>query len=104
MSCGSIFFFCLFVVSDCVVCFLPTIANVLICNQHTPPPPPPSQLLEHGAKSVVLMSHLGRPNGERVADLTLAPVAEALQELLGKPGPSHPPWLMMKMTDDDGGE
>jgi len=35
--------------------------------------------------SVVLASHLGRPNGERVAKYTLKPVAAKLQELLGKP-------------------
>ena len=40
--------------------------------------------LDHGA-SVVLASHLGRPNGERVSKYTLKPVAEKLQELLGKP-------------------
>jgi len=40
--------------------------------------------LDHGA-SVVLASHLGRPNGEQVAKYTLKPVAEKLQELLGKP-------------------
>jgi phosphoglycerate kinase len=40
--------------------------------------------LTHGA-SVVLASHLGRPNGEQVAKYTLKPVAEKLQELLGKP-------------------
>jgi phosphoglycerate kinase len=40
--------------------------------------------LDHGA-SVVLASHLGRPNGEKVAKYTLKPVAEKLQEVLGKP-------------------
>ena len=40
--------------------------------------------LDQGA-SVVLASHLGRPNGERVAKYTLQPVAAKLQELLGKP-------------------
>jgi len=40
--------------------------------------------LEHGAKGVVLMSHLGRPDGRVVPKLTLAPVAEALQGLLGE--------------------
>jgi len=40
--------------------------------------------LEHGA-SVVLMSHLGRPDGKVVAKFSLKPVAEKLQELLGRP-------------------
>jgi len=40
--------------------------------------------LDHGA-SVVLASHLGRPNGEKVSKYTLKPVAEKLQEVLGKP-------------------
>jgi len=40
--------------------------------------------LDKGA-SVVLMSHLGRPNGAKVAKYSLAPVAGRLQELLGKP-------------------
>uniref|UniRef100_A0A5S6QIB4 Phosphoglycerate kinase n=1 Tax=Trichuris muris TaxID=70415 RepID=A0A5S6QIB4_TRIMR len=41
--------------------------------------------LEHGAKSVVLMSHLGRPDGHKEAKYSLRPVADALQQLLGKP-------------------
>lgn len=40
--------------------------------------------LDHGA-AVVLMSHLGRPDGERKAKYSLKPVAEKLQELLGRP-------------------
>jgi len=40
--------------------------------------------LDQGA-SVVLASHLGRPNGERIAKYTLKPVAEKLQELLRHP-------------------
>ncbi|MDD2762428.1 MAG: phosphoglycerate kinase [Opitutaceae bacterium] len=40
--------------------------------------------LDHGA-SVVLMSHLGRPDGKVVAKYSLKPVAAKLQELLGKP-------------------
>jgi phosphoglycerate kinase len=39
--------------------------------------------LEQGA-SVVLMSHLGRPDGEKVAKYTLKPIAAELQKLLGK--------------------
>ena len=40
--------------------------------------------LEKGA-SVVLMSHLGRPDGKANPKYTLAPVAKRLQELLGHP-------------------
>lgn len=35
--------------------------------------------------SVVLMSHLGRPDGEVKPELTLRPIAEKTSELLGKP-------------------
>jgi phosphoglycerate kinase len=41
--------------------------------------------------AVVLMSHLGRPKGERTPDASLAPVAERLAELLARP---------VKMLDD----
>jgi len=41
-------------------------------------------LLDHGA-AVILMSHLGRPDGKVVEQLRLAPVAQRLSELLGKP-------------------
>jgi phosphoglycerate kinase len=41
-------------------------------------------ILEHGA-SLVLMSHLGRPKGEVKPELSLAPVAERLSELLDQP-------------------
>ena len=41
--------------------------------------------LDQGAKSVVLMSHLGRPDGTVNAKYTLAPVAKRLEELMGKP-------------------
>ncbi|WP_410498316.1 phosphoglycerate kinase [Chitinibacter sp. S2-10] len=40
--------------------------------------------LDQGA-SVVLMSHLGRPNGSKIEKYSLAPVAKRLEELLGKP-------------------
>jgi len=40
--------------------------------------------LEQGA-SVVLMSHLGRPNGQKVEKFSLKPVAEELGKLLGRP-------------------
>lgn len=41
--------------------------------------------LEHGAKAVILASHLGRPNGQRNSKFSLAPVAPVLSKLLGKP-------------------
>jgi phosphoglycerate kinase len=41
-------------------------------------------LLDHGA-AVVLMSHLGRPDGKVVDKLRMAPVAERLSELLRRP-------------------
>lgn len=39
--------------------------------------------LEHGA-AVVLMSHLGRPDGQRIAKYSLKPVAIELEKLLGR--------------------
>ena len=44
--------------------------------------PTVEHLLAQGA-SVILLSHLGRPNGQRVPALSLAPVAERLSQLLG---------------------
>ncbi len=40
--------------------------------------------LEQGA-SLVLMSHLGRPDGQKIAKFSLQPVADELSKLLGKP-------------------
>lgn len=41
------------------------------------------ELSEKGAK-VVLLAHFGRPKGERVSSMSLAPVAPAVSSLLGK--------------------
>ncbi|KAI8978138.1 3-phosphoglycerate kinase [Pilobolus umbonatus] len=41
--------------------------------------------LEKGAKAVILMSHLGRPNGDKVSKYSLQPVAAEVEKLLGKP-------------------
>ena len=45
--------------------------------------------MEEGAR-VILLSHLGRPKGQRVAEMSLAPVAARLGELLGRPVPLAP--------------
>lgn len=41
--------------------------------------------LEQHAKSVVLMSHLGRPDGHANLKYTLKPVADELEKLLNRP-------------------
>lgn len=41
-------------------------------------------LLDHGA-ALILMSHLGRPDGQVVDKLRLTPIAHRLSELLGRP-------------------
>jgi phosphoglycerate kinase len=40
--------------------------------------------IDNGAKSVALMSHLGRPNGEKNPKYTLEPIAPALAKLINK--------------------
>lgn len=42
-------------------------------------------VLQKGAKSVVLMSHLGRPDGSKVDKYSLRPVAPVVEKLLGVP-------------------
>ncbi|TPX45437.1 phosphoglycerate kinase [Synchytrium endobioticum] len=44
-----------------------------------------NHVLSHGAKSVVLMSHLGRPDGKVVSKYSLKPVADQVAKLLAKP-------------------
>ena len=39
-------------------------------------------LIKKGARRVILISHLGRPEGKKVPELSLRPVAERLSELL----------------------
>ena len=39
-------------------------------------------LIEHGAKKIILISHLGRPESKENPDFTLSPVAETLRALL----------------------
>ena len=40
--------------------------------------------IDHGARSVILMSHLGRPDGQKNAKYSLKPVVPELEKLLGK--------------------
>jgi len=40
--------------------------------------------IDHGAKAVILMSHLGRPNGQVNPKYSLKPVVPELEKLLGK--------------------
>lgn len=42
-------------------------------------------ILQNRAKRIILMSHLGRPDGKRVEKYTLKPVAFRLKEVLGEP-------------------
>jgi 3-phosphoglycerate kinase len=42
-------------------------------------------ILENGAQKLILLSHLGRPDGKAVEKYSLKPVARRLQELLGQP-------------------
>ena len=52
-------------------------------------------ILDQEGTSLVLMSHLGRPKGERKAEFSLSPVVKELSSLIGKP---------VKMADDCIGE
>jgi len=44
---------------------------------------PTIELLRERGAALILMSHLGRPGGERVPELSMAPVAKRLAELIG---------------------
>ena len=44
------------------------------------------KILEQNPKNLVLMSHLGRPDGERNEKYSMRPVLDDLQQLLGREG------------------
>ncbi len=39
-------------------------------------------LLKHGAQKIILISHLGRPNGKNTPDFSLSPIVSTLRKLL----------------------
>lgn len=43
-----------------------------------------TELLKHNPKSLVLLSHLGRPNGEKVAKHSLKPIVGHLETFLNR--------------------
>ena len=61
--------------SQRITAALPTIQHVLANGDY----------IDLGAKAVVLMSHLGRPDGKVVPKHSLKPVATLLSELLSRP-------------------
>ena len=46
---------------------------------------PTIELARNRGAKVILASHLGRPKGKRVPEMSLAPVARRLSDLLGRP-------------------
>ena len=55
-----------------------------LCHRIVAALPTIKHALEHGARSVVAMSHLGRPDGRHQDKYSLAPVADELQRLIGR--------------------
>ena len=56
----------------------------MLCSRIVAALPTIKHVLDGGAKSVVLMSHLGRPDGRKQDKFTLKPVADKLKSLLNK--------------------
>jgi len=56
----------------------------LWCDRIAAAMPTIKHALDNGAKAVILMSHLGRPDGKAVDKFSLKPVADELKKLLGK--------------------
>lgn len=56
----------------------------MICFSIAATLPTIQYVLNNGAKSIVLASHLGRPDGRKQEQYSLRPVAEELKKLLNK--------------------
>lgn len=71
-------------------------------------------LREHGSKQIILMSHLGRPDGKVVPELSLEPVSKYASELVGEEirfiselkqvGESEAPMVMLENLRFSSGE
>jgi len=57
---------------------------MLKCDRIVAALPTIKHALDNGAKAVILMSHLGRPDGKAVDKFSLKPVADELKKVLGK--------------------
>ncbi|KAA8899618.1 hypothetical protein TRICI_006330 [Trichomonascus ciferrii] len=69
--------------NDCVDFNVPLDGKTITNNQRIVAALPSIKYVkEQGAKAIVLASHLGRPNGEKVDKYSLAPVADELKKLL----------------------
>jgi len=58
--------------------------RVWCCDRIVAAVPTIKHALDNGAKAVILMSHLGRPDGKAVDKFSLKPVADELKKVLGK--------------------
>lgn len=59
--------------------------NITNNNRIVQASPTVKYALDQGASAVILMSHLGRPNGQVQSKYSLAPVAKEVEKLLNKP-------------------
>ena len=55
-------------------------------------------VLDHGG-SLILMSHLGRPKGQRTSEFSLAPCAKALADLINRPVQMAPDCIGKEVED-----
>lgn len=58
------------------------------------------ELLKKGAKQLVICSHLGRPNGKVVKELSLKPIAACLSKFMNQPVHFQENWLGKSLPKD----